>query len=128
MIPAGAPVRVTAEAGRIAGMWEGLANDSVTIGAFERRRRTVGCAGRGALVGLVSGGLGGLVASFVVCHDGGCRSSGADFTAFAGLMFTAAGGLGGAAVGALIGSLIRVEEPVLDGDLTRLRFGLRVGF
>ncbi|HKQ20240.1 MAG TPA: hypothetical protein VJW75_10895 [Candidatus Eisenbacteria bacterium] len=70
-----------------------------------------GRAGRGALIGLGAGALGGALAGLIVCSGGNCESSG--ITGETGLV-TMVLGLGGAVVGtgvgALTGSLIRSER------------------
>jgi hypothetical protein len=70
-----------------------------------------GHAGRGALIGLGSGMLGGVLAGLIVCSGSNCESSGIDGeTGIVSIVLGLGGAIVGTGVGALTGSLIRSER------------------
>jgi len=84
---------------------------SVTL--LESSLGTRGHAGRGALIGLGAGMVGGIAAALIVCSSGDCESSGftrGDGTAIVATVLGAGGAIAGCGVGALTGALIRTER------------------
>jgi len=121
---------------RITGMLIGLRADSILIGRrsddsvfrvslrslrrLEIGRGHVSRAGRGALLGLVTGAAGGLVAGLRACSGGTCNQDGDDWSVPVVLLSTLGGGLIGTGIGAFIGSLFHREQWD-DIPLERLR-------
>lgn len=70
-----------------------------------------GRGGRGALIGLGAGALGGVLAGLIVCSGGNCESSGiTGETGLVSMVLGLGGAVVGTGVGALTGSLIRSER------------------
>ena len=70
-----------------------------------------GRAGRGALIGLGAGALGGVLAGLIVCAGDNCETSGLDGeTGIVSMVLGLGGAVVGTGVGALTGSLIRSER------------------
>ena len=129
-----ARVRVTTDAGRFVGRWLGRTGDSLSIaGARDqpmdfaaasvrnlevsagRKRQT----GSGAVIGLASGLVGGLVTAAMLCNDGCGELHGFVLVALAGL-----GAGGGLIIGAIIGSQVRSER----WESVPFAVGLRLSF
>ena len=94
-----------------------------------------GRAGRGALIGMGAGLVGGVAAGMIVCAGGNCESSGFTHeTAIVSTVLGLGGLVVGTGVGAITGSLIRSERwraiPVQDlpyGDGLSPENGFRLG-
>lgn len=70
-----------------------------------------GRAGRGALIGLGAGALGGVLAGLIVCAGDNCETSGYDGeTGIVSMVLGLGGAVVGTGLGALTGSLIRSER------------------
>ncbi len=64
---------------------------------------------KGALIGLVAGGVGGVTTGLIICSDE-CDSSGGDFSGLITAGLGIGGALAGCGIGAIIGALIRTER------------------
>lgn len=71
--------------------------------SLEVSRGRKSSAGKGALIGLLSGAAAGVTTALVVCADGECESGGVHLKGFVSTVFGLGGGLFGAGVGALVG-------------------------
>jgi hypothetical protein len=106
-----------------------------SVSLLEASLGTRGNAGRGALIGLGAGMVGGIAAALIVCNGGNCESSGLDGEpGIVATVLGAGGAIAGCGVGALTGALIRTERwrtiPVQDlpyGDGLRPESGIRLG-
>lgn len=106
-----------------------------SVNLLEASLGTRGNAGRGALIGLGAGMVGGIAAALIVCNGGNCESSGLDGeTAIVATVLGTGGAIAGCGVGALTGALIRTERwratPIQDlpyGDGLPSESGIRLG-
>jgi hypothetical protein len=94
------------------------------IASLEVSRGRKSAAGKGAVIGLVSGAAGGVATGLIACGGGNCAESGlGDVTALLSAALGLGGGLTGAGIGALVGGRIHSDRwekvPVRD-----LRVGL----
>jgi hypothetical protein len=75
-----------------------------SIQSFEASRGRKSRAGKGALIGLVSGAAAGVATSLIVCSDGECDpGEGPELKGVVSVVMGLAGGLFGTGMGALIG-------------------------
>ena len=127
-----ARVRVTTDDGRFVGKWLGRTGDSLSI--MDSRNEPMGFAavsvrnlevsagrkrqtGSGAIVGLATGFVGGLITAAVLCNDGCGDLHGFVLVAVGGI-----GAAGGLLIGAIVGSQIRTER----WESVPLNVGLRL--
>ena len=101
----------------------GLSIPIESVMSFEVSRGRKSGAGKGAVIGLLSGAAGGVGAALVVCGGGDCVESSTDYTVFVAGVLGLGGALFGTGVGALVGG--RIHSDRWEGvPLEDLRVGL----
>ncbi len=88
----------------------GLSIPIESVRAFEVSRGRKSGAGRGAVIGLLSGAAGGIGAGLIVCGNGECEYSSSDYTPLVAGVLGIGGALFGAGVGALVGGRIHSDR------------------